>query len=700
MKNLKSKVLALALSIALLVCGIIAITASAETASDTPTVAIKMKNVSFTSSPTLAFAVEHTNCDAADLTMTVINVNDENDHFTVKSNETVTISGTTYPVFYLNGGIDPKNVAEEYLVYVSVDDTEVKSDVVRYSILQFALEGMLTTTDAAEYARYESIVTYAKSIQEWLAPDGKFTGTPADEYFYIKATDAKDVASGIYSGAQEITLEYDTTSLNAEAITGWKLTTNEGGVKSSTVVPNGATVTISESTEITPTFAPVETFDNGLGSYVYNISSASRVYVQNGELVMSTDNGAQDYFRIKFMNDAAYKTYIFQSDIYVDFDYTDDDDVGAEDNLTFNFRNASNSTFMAFTINNGDTDGTVKISLPNADGSESGTTSYMVAPLTNNIFNLKVEYYYLDTYAVAKFYINGALAGIRNVASAEVLDFIQPTTTTASEFLAKFDNVSLYKSDKAYVYQTPGIYESFEDGATANVGSGTSAKNNTAVNIETVTGADGESTKAFVVNKTASGNYYTNVRCTNRGANTTLVYQADMKLTISSGDLVFVLGNTGIDGDYAYRLHLRYSNGVIQVNDRTTSSSTNKGASVNTTAVKEEWFNIRIEYTEISDTEILAVTYINGEIVYVSDSCATLTNNYDDVTWPVFGGSGVHTSSNNNSWGTIDTVRIYNGTSAATFTLMLDNVLCQTIPTPDYDFAESDYTNRVHAPAN
>ena len=173
-----------------------------------------------------------------------------------------------------------------------------------------------------------------------------------------------------------------------------------------------------------------------------------------------------------------------------------------------------------------------------------------------------------------------------------------------------------------------------------------------------------------------------------------------MKLTLSSGDLVFVLGNTGIDGDYAYRLHLRYSNGVIQVNDRTTSSATNKGASVNTTAVKEEWFNIRIEYTEISDTEILAVTYINGEIVYVSDSCATLTNSYDDVTWPVFGGSGVHTSSNNNSWGTIDTVRIYNGTSAATFTLMLDNVLCQTIPTPDYDFAESDYTNRVHAPAN
>ena len=700
MKNLKSKVLALSLSLALLVCGIIAVTASAETASDTPTVAIKMKNVSFTSSPTLAFAVEHTNCDAADLTMTVINVNDENDHFTVKSNETVTISGTTYPVFYLNRGIDPKNVAEEYLVYVSVDGTEVKSDVVRYSILQFALEGMLTTTDAAEYARYESIVTYAKSIQEWLTPEGKFTGTPADEYFYIKATDAKDVASGIYSGAQEITLEYDTTSLNAEAITGWKLTTNEGGVKSSTVVPDGATVTISESTEITPAFAPVETFDSGFGSYVYNISSASRVYVQNGELVMSTDNGAQDYFRIKFMNDAEYKTYIFQSDIYVDFDYTDDDDVGAEDNLTFNFRNASNSTFMSFAVTKGDTDGTVKISLPNADGSESGTTSYMVAPLTNNIFNLKVEYYYFDTYAVAKFYINGALAGIRNVASAEVLDFIQPTTTTASEFLAKFDNVSLYKSDKAYVYQTPGIYENFEDGATANVGSGTSTKNNTAVNIETVTGADGESTKAFVVNKTASGNYYTNVRCTNRGANTTLVYQADMKLTLSSGDLVFVLGNTGIDGDYAYRLHLRYSNGVIQVNDRTTSGSTNKGASVNTTAVKEEWFNIRIEYTEISDTEILAVTYINGEIVYVSDSCATLTNSYDDVTWPVFGGSGVHTSSNNNPWGTIDTVRIYNGTSAATFTLMLDNVLCQTIPTPDYDFAESDYTNRVHAPAN
>lgn len=696
MKKLNGKILALALALTLLVCGIVAITASAETSGETPTVAIKMKNVSFTAAPTLAFAVEYTNCEAENLTMTVINAADDADVYTVKSNETVTVSGTTYSVFYLNRGINPKDVAAEYLVQVSVDGTDVKSEVVKYSILQFALEGMLATTDAKEYARYESIVTYAKSIQEWLEPDGKFTGTPADEYFYIKATGAKDVVNGIYSGSKEVTLEYDTTSLGAESITGWKLTTNNGGVKSTTVVPDGATVTISESTEITPAFAPVETFDKGYGSYVTDISNSSLIKVQNGELVMTANNGAQDFFRVNFMNDSASKTYVFQSDIYLDFAYALDSDVGSDDTLYFHFKNASNADIVKLSVTKGDTADSAKIALLNNYGAAEAISDSMPVALVNNTFNLKIETYYLDTYSVLKFYINGALAGIREINSAENLSFIRPTSGTNSEFLAKFDNVSFYKSDKAYKYETPGLYQNFENGESSKVTN--EVPSGATVGIQTIKGANGEDTKAYVLNKTANGNDSIHVAYTNK-ANTTAVYESDVLFDHSSGDahLVFYLGTAATTSDYAYAINMYYANGVLNVRDRIAGNT--HGKTVATNVKDGEWFRLRIEYTEISDTEILAVVYINGEVVYVSDNCYTQTNTHDDCTWPIFGGSGTHITSNNNVWGTVSriTIRTNNTTKGI---VAIDNVLAQSIPTPDYDFEDSDYTNRVHAPQN
>ena len=697
MKNLKSKVLLLTLALSILICGIVAITASAANseASSEPSVSIYKKNVSFTSSPCIVFAVAYDNCNKADLTMTVVDANDENaTPKMIKSSFDVTIGGKSYPAFALDG-VNPKDVAKEYLVYVSVDGTDVKSDVVKYSILQFALEGMLATSDAAEYARYESIVTYAKSVQTWLSPNN-FSGTAADEYFYLDVTDAKDVMSGIYAGSKEITLEYDATSLSSESITGWMLTTNEGCVSASTVVANSATVTIDKSTKITPVFAPTETFDNGYGSYISDISSADRVNVQNGMLAMTTNNGSTDSFRVSFMNESTSKTYIFQSDIYVDFNYALDSDVGTEDHLYIRFENASKVEIAKIPILKGDTSSSAKIALYNDYGSDGTITDWIPVTLANNSFTLKAEVYYFDTYSVLKIYINGELVGVSEINKADNLSFVKVDSTNKSEFLAKFDNMSFYKADKAYTYQTPGLYENFEDGVADNITNETPS--GAVPSIETVIGADGESTKAYVLNKTANGNDNINIKLTSK-ANTTLVYQADMMFKHTDGDphISMTLGTAATTGDYAYRFNMYYNeDGVFNIRDRVSTGT--HGATVTTSVKKGEWFNFRLEYTEISDTEILVVIYINNEIVYVSDNYYTQTNTRDDCTWPVFGPSGTHITSNNNTWGTVSLLRIFtNNTTKGE--VVIDNILAQTIPTPDYDFADSDYTNRFHAPA-
>ena len=563
MKNLKSKVLILILALSILICGIVAITASAASTEDSlePSVSIYKKNVSFTSSPCIVFAVSYDNCNKADLTMTVVDANDENAApKTIKSSFDVTIGGNSYPAFALDG-VNPKDVAKEYLVYVSVDGTDVKSDVVKYSVLQFALEGMLATSDAAEYARYESIVTYAKSVQTWLSPNN-FSGTPADEYFYLDVTDAKDVMSGIYTGSKEVTLEYDATSLSSESITGWMLTTNEGCVSASTVVANGATVTIDKSTKITPVFAPTETFENGYGSYISDISSTDRVNVQNGMLTMTTNNGLQDLFRVQFMNESTNTAYIFQSDIYIDFNYAVDSDVGADDYLYLHFENASKTEIAKLPMMKGDTASSVKVALYNNYGSGETITDWIPVSLANNIFTLKVEMYYLDTYSVLKIYINGALTGVSKINSAENLSFIRVASGKNSEFLAKFDNMSFYKSDKAYTYQTPGIYENFEDGVADNITNETPS--GAVPSVETVIGADGESTKAYVLNKTENGKDNINIKLTSK-ANTTMVYQADMMFKHTDGDphISMTLGTAATTGDFAYRFNMYYNENIL-----------------------------------------------------------------------------------------------------------------------------------------
>ena len=106
-----------------------------------------------------------------------------------------------------------------------------------------------------------------------------------------------------------------------------------------------------------------------------------------------------------------------------------------------------------------------------------------------------------------------------------------------------------------------------------------------------------------------------------------------------------------------------------------------------------EWISLRMEYYKVSSSEILVLTYIDGELVYVSDNVATDINRFG-TAWDI-----------NGSYTTHDGSIVAKGLNAVKLTfsssessrVILDNVVvCKesgNMPVLD----EEDYTSRFYA---
>ena len=246
MKNFKNtKIFAIVIALMLLVSCAIAIGASADAeALSDASLSIYKKNVSFQNSPQLVFAVAYENCNPADITLDVWYGEKSGAAQTVESYGNVNIGGKTYPAFAVNPQ-NPKDI--DALVYVQAKVGAVTSEVERYSILEYSWSGITTASSDEDAARYESIITYSKSIQEWLTASGKFDGTPVMNYFYVKAEgvalDASGYDSGIFTSPVTFTL--------GESALGWTVETFKDGVKTTETKAGGATITVSASTRCT-----------------------------------------------------------------------------------------------------------------------------------------------------------------------------------------------------------------------------------------------------------------------------------------------------------------------------------------------------------------------------------------------------------------------------------------------------------------
>lgn len=283
------KVLVLVISLALLVCGVIGITANAQTENESEVSAVNAeaslsiykKNVSFQNAPQLVFAIAYENCDPATITLDVWYGEKSGDAESVKSFGNVNIDGKAYPAFAVEPA-DPKDI--DKIVYVQAKCGDVASEVERYSILEFAWSGIMNSATDEAAADYYNIIDYSKSIQKWLA--GKFNGTPVGNYFYVKADgvalDASGYDSGVFTSPVTFTL--------GESALGWNIVTYKDGVKTAETKAGGSTVTASASTICTKIEAIAPQYVDGTRVDFENIAIGSNGNGSEGttEVVGST----------------------------------------------------------------------------------------------------------------------------------------------------------------------------------------------------------------------------------------------------------------------------------------------------------------------------------------------------------------------------------------------------------------------------
>ena len=414
MKNIKnSKIFALVIALALLVCSAVAIGVSAEGESaENASLSIYKKNVSFQNSPQLVFAVAYENCDPSDITLNVWYGEKSGDAQVVEAYGNATIEGKSYPAFAVNPQ-NPKDI--DALVYVQAVCGSTVSEVERYSILEYAWSGIMNSDDNADAARYASIITYSESIQVWLKASGKFDGALASEFFYVKAEgadlDESGYDSGIFTSPVTFTL--------GESALGWNVVTYKDGVKTAETKAGGSTVTASASTictkieEIKPqavegnpldyenlivpsngnagagtTFAVGSSFSSGS----YGIEEVEDKNGNTTKAYRFDNNAASGTFRFQAYGDdtkaanlANANAFIFETDMRIVFNNTSDNTVEIKLGST-----GTSNSFAYFHTLRRHSDGTIKF----LDTGAGGNGGWVYTSLkSGDWFNFRIEYY-------------------------------------------------------------------------------------------------------------------------------------------------------------------------------------------------------------------------------------------------------------------------------------------------------------------
>ncbi|MBQ7356833.1 MAG: hypothetical protein IJW66_05470 [Clostridia bacterium] len=286
MKNTKTlKIFSIILSVALLVIGAVAITASA-TETET-TVEITSKNLSYDSNISIMFAVKVENQGENSVLLNVYTKDPQDDQtltpVTVEPTYTPENSeekvGYADAYIFFTEGIPAK--ALETQIYAQAVVGDAVSEVERYSIVEYCHE-MNAKNDTTLYS---NIITYGATVQEMLRDDGKFDDSYAyaTEYKYVTIENGTldgRYDSGIYLAGEKITPAIDgVETLDAKLASGTV----------STVV-SGAEYTVADSVAFSIADVPANphTFEGiteiPAGLTVVPLADAPSVVNQSGTL--------------------------------------------------------------------------------------------------------------------------------------------------------------------------------------------------------------------------------------------------------------------------------------------------------------------------------------------------------------------------------------------------------------------------------
>ena len=244
---MKNRIISLILALALMASVIPAIVVSAEDAA-TPTLEIVSKNLSYESNIRLLFAVKSANVGDAEIKLNVYE-EDPVANADAAIKETVPVAYTesigSYGecnVFFTTG-IAAKFLQKQLYVQavVTVDGTTYKSEVERYSIVEYCHEMIAKdSTDAAKDAKYMNVIEYGAAIQSFLTDDGKYEGAFATDYKYVT------IENGTLDGRYDtgIYLAGEKVKPYGEGVSLW----SDGKTND---IANGAEYTVSESVDLT-----------------------------------------------------------------------------------------------------------------------------------------------------------------------------------------------------------------------------------------------------------------------------------------------------------------------------------------------------------------------------------------------------------------------------------------------------------------
>ena len=270
-KNMKTKsftkIFAAVFALVLLVGACFALCVSAE---DTTTLEIKAKNVNIGSEYTVMFAAESSD-DNAEIEL-LYYLEDPSLNADATAYKAVKAESAAYAHAFYTHGVPVQDIADEIWAKAHIVDTEVYSDVVKYSVAEYIFarlykHDIINATeekDLVEKAFLESFVEFASNAQAHLEKESE---TLAKNYYYAYVQDGVlngGDSSELFDPANaSVTLTYTGTS----SISGWSVTTYTAEGSSTKEIGVDEGVTLTGHTIITPvegiaTLTEGETFDN------------------------------------------------------------------------------------------------------------------------------------------------------------------------------------------------------------------------------------------------------------------------------------------------------------------------------------------------------------------------------------------------------------------------------------------------------
>lgn len=339
---------------------------------------------------------------------------------------------------------------------------------------------------------------------------------------------------------------------------------------------------------------------------------------------------------------------------------------------------------------------------------------------TGEWIRLRIEVYKVKTDegldVKCKVYVNGNYRGTCDAGNTKNGKFVdlEISAVTYSYYrhvasVVYFDDVSVHGINKEYVPEDDytNIPEGpqkidFEDymtyGDTTYIYAPAPASPNAGFGVVTIPGADGKQTNAYVYDSNPGGkdifrlqSYGMDVDAKLTSANA-FTYNADMRFDFNieapKCQIELQIGSTSSADYHAYcmLISLDKESGKIALSDRGAKSV---GCTVVTDVKNGEWFNIRVEYYYVSDTEMLALTYINDKLIYVSNNYSH-ENSKDSNVWPVF---RTYTLPSGKEISGIEKL-MFTTSSDTDVTVCLDNCIIRRTELTPPDIKDEDYTSR------